>query len=145
MFGRANAWHISDATLRLINTRTYGWEPNAFGDNTLITRNSDYSGSSINSSTAKYIIENSIMGLTRTQESVEITVRDSVIRGHVVATDDSTITLVNSSLEREGGAGDNGPGAFGNVIATGNGTVVLINTVVQEEIRTKGNGQIIVQ
>ncbi len=63
-------WRISDATLRLVNTRTYGWEPNVFGDNTLIIRNSDYSGSSINSSTAKYVIENSIMGLTRTQERV---------------------------------------------------------------------------
>ena len=77
-------WEIGDATLRLINTRTYGWEPNAFGDNTLIIRNSDYSGSSINSSNARYIIENSTMGLTRTQEMVEMPVRDSVIRGDVV-------------------------------------------------------------
>ena len=138
-------WHINDATLRLVNTRTYGWEPNVFGNNTLIIRNSDYSGSSINSSTAKYIIENSTMGLTRTQERVEMTVRDSIIRGDVVATDDSTITLINSRVEREGGPEDTNPAAFGNVIATGNGTVVLINTFVQGETRTEDNGQIVVQ
>ncbi len=74
-----------------------------------------------------------------------MTVRDSVIRGDVVATDDSTITLINSRVEWEGAPGENGSGAFGNVIATGNGTVVLINTVVQGETRTEGNGQIIVR
>jgi len=130
-------WNIGDAALRLVNTRTYGWEPNVFGDNTLIIKDSDYSGSSINSGTAKYLIEGSIMGLTRTQERVEMTVRDSVIRGDVVATDDSTITLIDSRVEKTPVAGEEDLGAFGNVIATGNGTVVLIDTVVEGEIKTE--------
>jgi len=77
------------------------------------------------------------MGLTRTQERVEMTVRDSVIRGDVVATDDSTITLIDSRVEKTPVADEEDLGAFGNVIATGNGTVVLIDTVVEGEIKTE--------
>ena len=101
-------WEIGGARLRLVNTATYGWEPNVFGNNTLIIRDSNYSGSSINSSQAVYIIENSTMGFTHTQEQVQMTIRDSVINGDVVATGDSSITLIDTTVYGIGEADEAG-------------------------------------
>ncbi len=105
-------WEIADATLRLVNVTTYGWEPNVFSDNVLIIRNSTYAGSSFNSGTAKYIIETSRFGLARTEESVEMTVIDSVIEGDVIATGNSTIILINTEV-------------YGNIFEEDNGEVII--------------------
>jgi hypothetical protein len=133
-------WEIVDATLRFINVTTYGWEPNAFATNTLIIRNSNYSGSTNNSSTATYIIENSTVGAIQTQESVSMTIRDSVITGDVIARNDSTITLIDSIV-----AGDEDSSLSGVVRATDNATIILINTFVDGEPISDDNGQIILE
>ena len=85
------------------------------------------------------------MGLTRAQENVEMIIRDSVIRGDVVATDDAKITLINTVVESEPTPDGEGPGTGGNVIASGNGLVTLIDSQVQGEIRTEGRGEVVVQ
>jgi len=132
-------WDIVDAKLRLVNTRTYGWELNVFAlDNTLVIRNSDYSGSSVNSSNGKYVVENSMTGLMMSFEQVEMAISDSLVIGDVIAADGSTITLVDSVVGVEGAEG------FGHVIARDNGTVILINTVVWGEIREQGNGRVLI-
>jgi hypothetical protein len=132
-------WDIADARLRLVNTTTYGWEPNAFADNTLIIRNSDYSGSAVNGGSAIYIIEDSTAGQLRAHEDVVMTVRNSIIEGDVIAVDNATITLIDSRITGNG----HEDGIAGSAIATGNGRIVLINTTVNGEIVTEDNGEVV--
>ena len=123
-------WQIVDTTLRFVNVTTYGWEPNVFGTgNTLIIRNSDYSGSSVNSGNGTYIIEDSLTGLMRTHESVHMEIYRSVVDADVIATDESHITLVDSEVT-------------GNVIAERNGKVTLVNTTVGGRIDVRDDGQV---
>ena len=138
-------WEIVDARLRLVNTNVYRWEPNAFADNTLIVRNSDYSGSSINSGDAHYVIENSTLDFVLANERVTMVIRDSVIRGDVVARDDSHITLINTVVEGQLEPGEEKPRAMGNVFATGNGIVTLVNSTILGETFIEDNGEVIVE
>jgi hypothetical protein len=131
-------WEIADATLRLVNSRTYGWEANVWGGNTLIVRNSNFTGATINGGRSFETIENSTLALVRGQEQVEITVRDSTVRGDVIATDDARVTLIDCVVENVGDQ-------TGDVIASGNGVVTLVRTTVQGETRTEGNGRVVVQ
>ena len=104
-------WQIGDAKLRLINTKTYGWEPNVWEDNTLTIKNSDFSGSSVNGGGGIYIIDNvTADGPMRTNEKVQMTIKNSIIKGDVIAADDSKITLVNTTVK-------------GRIIQEGNGMV----------------------
>jgi len=106
-------WQIADAKLRLVNTKIYGWEPNVFANqNTLIIKDSNFSGATMNSDHSKQIIENSTVDLVRAQEFVEIIVKDSVINGDVIATDDSKITLINTVVK-------------GKIIEEDNGKVII--------------------
>ncbi|MCH8235534.1 MAG: hypothetical protein IIC29_05360 [Chloroflexi bacterium] len=132
-------WNISDARLRLVNSTAYGWEPNVFADNTLVIRNSDYSGSTVNGGSAIYIIEDSTAGQLRAAENVVMTVRNSIIKGDVVAVDNATITLIDSRITGDGYEN----GIAGSAIATGNGRIILINTTVNGEIVTEDNGQVV--
>ena len=126
-----------DATLRLINTRIYGWEPNAFA-NTLIIRDSDVPGSSIGNN-ATIVYEDSTMGQVIAGENIDFTVRDSTVQGDVIATDNGKITLINCTI------GSPEEGELGNVIASGNGSITLINTVVHAETINRDNAEIVVQ
>ena len=128
------------AKLRLINTYTYGWELNAWGGNTMVIRDSDYSGSSVNGGDSHYLIENTTADLLVAFEQVEMTVINSVITGDVVANDNTVITLIDS------GVGDEtGNTSRTNVYAYGNGKVILRNTTVLGEQITEGNGEIVVE
>ena len=132
-------WNIADARLHLVNTTTYGWEPNVFADNTLIIRNSDYSGSAVNGGSGVYIIEDSTAGQLRAHEDVVMTVRNSIITGDVIAVDNATITLIDSQITGNGYE----DGIPGNAIATGNGRIILVNTSVSGEIITSDNGVVV--
>ncbi len=132
-------WQVHDSRLRLINTEVYGWEPNAFHNNTIIIRDSDYTGSMVNSGTAHYEIIDSRVKLLVAAERVTMTVRNSVITGDVVANDDSEIILIDSRVELDDQGGQ------GSVIATGNGRIILRNTVVEGRQATEGNGEIVVE
>jgi hypothetical protein len=134
-------WNISDARFRMVNSTTYGWELNVFADNTLIIRNSDYSGSAVNGGAGAYIIEDTMAGQLRAHESVTMTVRNSIIKGDVIAVDNAVITLIDSPIVGNGEE----IGIAGSEIATGNGRIVLINTTVNGEIVTEDQGAVIQQ
>ena len=123
-----NRWNIGpDATLTLINTSVYGWEPNVFADNTLIIRDSNYTASTVNSGTAHYEITGSTVNVLSASESVTMTVTNTVITGDVIASDDSVIILIDGDVR----GADYGNGLTGgNVFARGNGKVILRNTSV---------------
>jgi hypothetical protein len=127
-------WRLVDSTLRLVNTRTYGWEVNVFAHrNTLIVRDSNFTGPTINSDHSTEIIERSAMALVRGQEFVQLFIRDSLITGDVIATDNSVITLERCVV---GIAGD----PRSQVIATDNAKVVLIDTTVHGTQVTEEQG-----
>ena len=130
----------ADAKLRLVNTYTYGWELNAWGGNTMVTRDSDYSGSSVNGSDSHYLIENTTAELLVAFEQVEMTVINSVITGDVVANDDTVITLIDNVVGDE-----SGETSSTDVYAYGNGKVILRNTTVLGEQITEGNGVIVAE
>ena len=125
-----------DARLQLINTRTYGWEANVWGGNTLIVRNSNFSGATLNGGDSIEIIENSVLDLVRGHDEVEITVRNSTIRGDVIATQDSHIIIIDSVITPEFG---------GDIFVTDNGKVTLINTEFEGKIVKRDNGVVEVQ
>ena len=129
-------FEVVDARLRLINTRIYGWEANVWNGNTLIVRNANFSGATLNGGESVEIIENSLLGLVRGQDRVQITVRNSRIQGDVIATENSVITLIDSTVERTGE--DSG----GNVFAVDSGKVILIGTEVQGNSFIEDNGEI---
>ncbi len=135
-------WDIVDATLHLINTNVYGWEPNAFASNILVIRNSDVSGSSTGNN-ATIVYENSTMGQVVAGENIDFTVRDSIVTGDVIATDNGRITLINSVVGSP--PAEEGDTPLGNVIAFGSGTIILTDTVVHGEMITMDDGEIIEQ
>jgi len=143
---RADQWEDQSwdfgagAKLRLINTYTYGWKLNAWGGNTMVIRDSDYSGSSVNGGDSHYLIENTKADLLVAFERVEMTVINSVITGDVVANDNTVITLIDSVVGDE-----TGDAKRTNVYAYGNGKVILRNTTVLGEQITEDNGEIIVE
>jgi len=128
------------AKLRLVNTFTYGWELNAWGGNTMVIRDSDYSGSAVNGSDSHYIIDNTTAGQLVAFDSVDMIVTNSIITGDVVANDNRVITLIDSTVGDE-----TGKHSGGNVYARGNGRVILRNTVVLGDQITQDNGEIIVE
>lgn len=134
----------ADAKLRLVNTFTYGWELNAWGGNTMIVRDSDYSGSAVNGSDSHYEIENSTSGQLVAFEQVDMIVTNSVITGDVVANDDTVITLIDCVVGIDPSTFEDPP-TGGNVYARGNGRVVLRNTTVYGEQITQDNGEIVVE
>ena len=128
------------AKLRLVNTFTYGWELNAWGGNTMVISDSDYSGSAVNGGDSHYVIDNTTTGQLIAFESVDMVVTNSIITGDVVANDNTVITLIDSTVGDE--TGEHGGG---NVFARGNGRVILRNTTVLGDQITQDNGEIIVE
>ena len=63
----------------------------------------------------------------------------------MVATDDSSITLINTTVNGTGEIGEDGKRQFGNVFASGNGTITLINSKIEGELSAEGNGQIMLE
>lgn len=138
------SWQIgTDASLTLINTNVYGWEPNAFSNNTMVIRNSDFSASAVNSGDAHYEISGSTVNLISANERVTMTITNTVITGDVIANDDTVIILIDSEV-RGTDYGDDGRSG-GNVFARGNGKVILRNTTVLGETVTQDSGAIIVE
>lgn len=135
-----NKWWIGpDASLTLINTSVYGWEPNVFADNTLIIRDSNYTASTVNSGDAHYEIVRSTVNVLSASERVTMTITDSVITGDVIANDDAVIILINCDVR----GSDYGDGLVGgNVFARGNGKVILRNTTVAGETVAQDGGEI---
>jgi hypothetical protein len=139
-------WQIVDSTLRFQNVSTYGWEPNVYGtNNTLVIRDSDFSGSNLSGGANRVIVENSTMGTMATQESVSMEIRGSTVKGDVIARDDSSITLINTLIETQEVPGSDGATVFGDVFTVDNATVTLVDSVVEGQTSTEGNGQILVE
>lgn len=128
------------ARLRLVNTFTYGWELNAWGGNTMVISDSDYSGSAVNGGSSHYFIDNTTTGQLVAFESVDMVVTNSIITGDVVANDNTVITLIDSTVGDVSGKHDGG-----NVYARGDGRVILRNTIVLGDQVTQDNGEIIVE
>lgn len=137
-------WQIGpDASLTLVNTNVYGWEPNAFADNTIVITNSDYAASAVNSGDAHYEISDSTVDLISAGERVTMTITNTIIRGDVIANDDAVIILINCEVR---GVDNGDDGLFGgNVFARGNGKVILRNTTVAGEMIEQESGQIVVE
>lgn len=92
-------WTLVDSTLRLVNTTTYGWEANVFAhNNTLIIRNSNFTGPTINSDHSTEIVEHSVMDTVHAFEHMELFIRHSHVRDDVIARDSSTIHLTNTTV-----------------------------------------------
>ena len=137
-------WIIGpDASLTLINTGVYGWEPNAFSNNTMVIRNSDYTASAVNSGDGHYDISDSTVDLISANERVTMTITNTVITGDVIANDDTVIILIDSEV-RGTDHGDDGRSG-GNVYARGNGKVILRNTTVIGDTITQDSGEIVVE
>jgi hypothetical protein len=137
------SWDFGEgAKLRLVNTYTYGWELNAWGGNTMVIKDSHYSGSSVNGGDSHYLIEDTTSELLVAFDRVEMTVINSIITGDVVANDNTVITLINSTV---GDVTGEFFGKGGNIYAYGNGKVILINTTVLGEQVTQDNGEIVVE
>ena len=85
------------------------------------------------------------MGSAAAGENIDFTIRDSVVKGDVIARENGRITLINSLVEAQPVPGEEEMTVFGNVIATDNGRITLINTIVQGELVMEGNGEILVQ
>jgi len=134
----------SGAKLHLVNTFTYGWELNAWGGNTIVIQDSDYSGSAVNGGPSHYLIDNSTSGQLVAFESVDMVATNSVITGDVVANGESTITLIDSTVGIEWIDQDDPP-TGGNVFARGNGQVILQNTTVFGDQITQDDGEITIQ
>ena len=126
-----------------MNTNVYGWEPNVFADNTLIIRNSDYSGSAVNSGDAHYIIENSVIGQLVAYERVRMTVTGSVITGDVIANDNTEIILIDSHVEGTDNGDDGLSG--GNIIVRGNGRVILRNSTLAGTTIIQDAGEVVTE
>ena len=139
-------WQIVDSTLRLHNVSTYGWEPNVYGtNNTLIIRDSDFSGSNLSGGANRVIVENSTMGAMATQQGVQMEIRGSTVKGDVIARDDSSITLIDTLVEAQELPGSDGDTVFGDVFAVDNATVTLVDSVVEGQTTTEGNGLIVIE
>lgn len=134
-----STWNIVDATLHFLNVTTYGWEIGAFANNnTVIIKNSDFTGPTLNSDHSTYIIENSTMDLVQGFEFVEMTITDSTIRGDVIAKENSKITLINTTVQGDGDM-------FGNIIATDNASVILVNSTYSGNLTQEDEGTIVIE
>ncbi len=95
----SRSWEIGSGELNILNSTIYGWEANVFAkNNTLIVRNSNFTGATINSDHSREIIENSTMDIVHGHENVYIEVKDSIINGDVIASENSTILLFNTEV-----------------------------------------------
>lgn len=101
-------WKIEDLSLRLVNVQTGRWSPIVGGNNTLVIKNSDLADNAFSWGNAKLVIENSTASFLRAKESVEMTVKDSVVNGDVVAVDNGQITLFNTKVKGKIIEKDNG-------------------------------------
>ncbi len=136
-------WQIGpDASLTLVNTNVYGWEPNVFADNTLVISNSNYTASAVNSGDGRYEISDSTVNLLSANERVTMKVTNTVITGDVIANDSTFIELIDSEV-RGTDHGDDGLSG-GNVFARRTGTVFLRNTTVAGKTVTQDFGTITV-
>jgi hypothetical protein len=87
--------------------------------------NTNFSGATLNGGDSIEIIKDSVLGLVRGHDQVEITVRNSVIQGDVIAMGNSIITLIDS---------------VGNVFVVDSGRVILIHSEVQGELSIEDSG-----
>lgn len=93
-----STWDIKNTSLRLINTKTNKWSPIVGVENTLIIRDSELADNAFSNSKAKIIIENSSAQFLRAKDEVQMTIKNSVIEGDVVAEDNGKITLTNTKV-----------------------------------------------
>lgn len=135
-------WTIADSTLHFVNVTTYGWEPTVFNNNQLTVRNSYFSVAAAYGEST-YVVEGSTINDVRAQERADITIRDSIITGDVIASGDGKITLINSRVEGYQLGDDER--MFGNVITRDNGVVILINTSIAGTITEEDGGKVTVQ
>jgi hypothetical protein len=128
-----SVWQIVDSRLQFINSTAYGWEPSVFAhNNTLILRNSVTACCLHNSDHAKYVIENSTMGMIRAQEFVEIVVTNSTVLGDVIAQDNSRIRIMNSTVG-------------GNIVARNSAQIILVESRFAGEIIKEDDGRVTFQ
>ena len=109
-----HTWHIpgNNTLLHLTNTKTRKWSPIVSENNTLIVRNSDIADNAYSYDNARIYYENCTISLLRANDRVSMTIKDSVVKGDVVATEDSTIELINTKVN-------------GRIIEKDNGKVII--------------------
>jgi len=86
----------------------------ANGDNTLIIKDSDLADNAFSAGNAKIIIENSNAAFLRARDNVEMTIKNSVINGDVIAENNGKITLINTKIR-------------GQTVKKGNGKIIYLN------------------
>jgi hypothetical protein len=94
------SWEVAggDTQLRLIQTKTERWSPIVSGNNTLVVRNSEINDNAFSSGTAKVIYDNCIISFLHANDRVHMTIKNSVVEGDVVATENSVIDLINTKV-----------------------------------------------
>ena len=105
-------WRVVDMSLRLTNVKTESWSPIVGGNNTLIITNSDLADNAFSWGNAKVIIENSTASSLRSQDSVQMFIKNSIIYGDVIAVNDGKITLINTEVK-------------GKIVKENNGEVLI--------------------
>ena len=93
-----DTWTTGAATLRLINTTTNPWSPIVAGRNSLTVTDSTLADNTFSSGNATIYIGNSTMKYIRGNDFVNFTISDSVIYGDVVATGNSIINLIGTTV-----------------------------------------------
>jgi hypothetical protein len=103
-------WGVAghDTSLRLIRTKTERWSPIVSGNNTLTVRDSELADNAFSSGTAKVIYENCVISFLHANDQVQMTIRDSVVEGDVVAAENSVIELINTRVDGKIVEKDNG-------------------------------------
>jgi len=101
-------WHVVDTSLRLVNVKTERWSPIVGGNNTLIITNSDLADNAFSWGDAKVVIENSTASFLRAQDSVQMTIKNSIIYGDVIAVGNGKIILINTEVKGKIVEEDNG-------------------------------------
>ncbi len=101
-------WIVEDSWLRLVNVQTWPWSPIVGDGNTLIVKNSTLADNQFSWGNSKIIIEESTTSLIRAKDSVDITLRNSTVKGDLVAQDSGRITLVNTRVTGKKIIEDNG-------------------------------------
>ena len=103
-------WQVADGDtrLRLINTKTEKWSPIVSNNNTLIVKDSDISDNAFSSDNAKVIYERSVIGFLHANAHVHMMIKDSVVQGDVVATENSVIELIRTQVQGKLVEKDNG-------------------------------------
>lgn len=88
----------NNTLFHLINTKTERWSPIVSGNNTLIVKNSDVADNAFSYGNARIVYDNCTISLLRANDRVRMTIKDSVVKGDVVATGNSTIELINTEV-----------------------------------------------